>query len=79
MTDDAPDKNPFILIEFAGEGSVDLRIVPVRVTPAMFYAAAMQMFGMALQNVFQVITQGQVAAAQREAEMQAMMGKMKKQ
>jgi hypothetical protein len=32
-----------------------------------------------LQNVFQVITQGQVAAAQREAEMQAMMGKMKKQ
>jgi len=76
-TSNIPDR-PFILIEFAADDSASMKVTPVRVTSAMWHAAAMYMFGAALQNIFQNITQGQVAAAQQQAELQSIMAAQKK-
>jgi len=72
-----PDR-PFILIEFAADDSASMKVTPVRVSGPMWHAAALYMFAAALQNVFQSITQGQVAAAQQQAELQSIMQATKK-
>jgi len=76
-TSNIPDR-PFILIEFAADDSASMKVTPVRVSGPMWHAAALYMFAAALQNVFQNITQGQVAAAQQQAELQSIMQATKK-